>query len=557
MVPCLRSLPKSLSCLNHKQHITRIALRAIRQRMVECAGTMRIKPCVAPRINIRTPQDRQLPILSYFTASKMLAMRKFALYGIIGIFLCGVLPVYANQTDSIPAAVLAWAKKTGARKKPTAARIFLVNNYGAFKDGKTLTTAAIQQAIDACAAKGGGVVSFEPGEYVTGSIFLKSNVHLQIGKGVTLLGSQSFGDYPEINTRIAGIEMKWPAALINIIGQQNVLVSGEGKVNARGKFCWDKYWTMRRQDYEPRGLRWIVDYDAKRVRTFLVQGSADITLKGVTFSNAGFWTVQLLYSKYITVDGIIVRNNEDGKGPSTDGVDVDSSSWVLIENCDIDCNDDDFCLKAGRDWDGLRVNRPTEYVVIRNCIARKGGGLLTLGSETSGSIRHVLATNLVAMGTGNGFHIKSATTRGGTVEDVYFINNKLDSVGNAFHFTMNWNPTYSYSKLPEGYNYDSIPVHWKTMLQKVEPASKGIPVFRNIYVSGIHAKGVKRVISATGLKQSSLQNFHFKDVTIQAAAAGEIDHATGWTFDNVTLSTQDKIPLKVSNAASMDTLQAH
>ena len=126
----------------------------------------------------------------------------------------------------------------------------------------------------------------------------------------------------------------------------------------------------------------------------------------------------------------------------------------------------DFCLKAGRDADGLRVNRPTEYVVIRKSIARKGGGLLTLGSETSGGIRHVLATDLIAMGTGNGFHIKSATTRGGTVEDIHFQNITMDSVGNAFMFTMNWNPTYSYSSLPKEYNYDSIPAHWKTLLQK-------------------------------------------------------------------------------------------
>ncbi|MDF2192877.1 glycosyl hydrolase family 28 protein [Paraflavitalea sp. CAU 1676] len=482
-------------------------------------------------------------------------MRRIALYGIVAsVVLLFSLPALANQPDSIPAHVLAWAKKTGARKQPTNKRIFLVNKYGAVKNGQTLTTAAIQKAIDDCAVKGGGIVTFEPGEYVTGSIFLKSNVHLQIGKGVTLLGSQSFSDYPEIDTRIAGIEMKWPAALINIIGQQNVMVSGEGKVNARGKFCWDKYWTMRRQEYEPKGLRWIVDYDAKRVRTFLVQESADITLKGVTFSNAGFWTVQLLYSKYLTVNGVIIRNNEDGKGPSTDGVDVDSSSWVLIENCDIDCNDDDFCLKAGRDWDGLRVNRPTEYIVIRNSIARKGGGLLTVGSETSGSIRHVLATNLVAMGTGNGFHIKSATTRGGTVEDIYFINNQLDSVGNAFHFTMNWNPTYSYSKLPDGYNYDSIPAHWKAMLQKVEPAEKGIPQFRNIYVSGIKAAGVKRVISATGLSQSLLTGFHFKDVTIDAATTGDISYASGWQFHNVHITSKDKFPLKTTNTDNMQSM---
>ena len=128
-----------------------------------------------------------------------------------------------------------------------------------------------------------------------------------------------------------------------------------------------------RKEYDAKGLRWIVDYDVKRVRTVLVQNSSDITVKGITFKNAGFWTIQLLYSHHLTVNGVIIKNNEDGSGPSTDGVDVDSSSWVLIENCDIDCNDDNFCLKAGRDWDGLRVNRPTEYVVIRKCYCTERG----------------------------------------------------------------------------------------------------------------------------------------------------------------------------------------
>src|SRR5438034_6165439 len=116
--------------------------------------------------------------------------------------------------------------------------------------------------------------------------------------------------------------MKWPAALINLIGVKNDALTGKCIINARGKFCWDKYWTMRKE-YDAKGLRWVVDYDAKRVRTVLVQNSSNVSLKTITIKNAGFWTVQLLYSKFITVDGIIVRNNEDGKGPSTDGVDVD------------------------------------------------------------------------------------------------------------------------------------------------------------------------------------------------------------------------------------------
>ncbi len=237
--------------------------------------------------------------------------------------------------------------------------------------------------------------------------------------------------------------MRWPAALINVINVKNAAVTGKGIINARGKFNWDLYWKTRKE-YDAKGLRWIVDYDVKRVRTLLVQNAENITIKGLTFKNAGFWTVQLLYSKYITVDGVVIRNNEDGSGPSTDGIDVDSSSWVLIENCDIGCNDDNFCLKAGRDWDGLRVNMPTEYVVIRNCIARRGAGLVTLGSETSGGIRHVLATGLYAKHTDNGLRIKSAATRGGTIEDIYFQNTVMDSVNNAFQFNLNWYPEYSY-----------------------------------------------------------------------------------------------------------------
>ncbi|MEO5564310.1 MAG: glycosyl hydrolase family 28 protein [Chitinophagaceae bacterium] len=460
---------------------------------------------------------------------------------LVAVFIVSVFTIAAQTSQKLD-----WVSKVGARKTPSSKKQYWVNDYGAISDGSKVTTKSIQQAIDECSAKGGGIVSFKPGTYLMGSIFLKKNVHLIIDKEVLIKGSQDFADYPEIDTRIAGIEMKWPAALINIIKQQNVQVSGKGKINAQGKFCWDKYWAMRRE-YEPRGLRWVVDYDAKRVRTFLVQSSSDITLKELTFSNAGFWTVQLLYSDHLTVDGITIKNNEDGKGPSTDGIDIDSSSWVLVENCDIDCNDDDFCLKAGRDADGLRVNRPTEYVVIRKCIARKGGGLLTLGSETSGGIRHVLATDLVAMGTGNGFHIKSATTRGGTVEDIHFRNIEMDSVGNAFMYTMNWNPTYSYSNLPPGYSYDSLPVHWKKLLEKVEP-EKGTPHFKDIYVSNVTVKHARKAINAAGMKESGLNNFNFDNVKINTDNAGEINFANDWKWKNVSIEAKDKGGVVVKNS---------
>ena len=426
------------------------------------------------------------------------------------LLLCLATNLMAQQLPK-----LEWILKTGAKKFPSSKKIFSVNDYGAVSDTVTVNSSFIQKAIDDCAAKGGGIVTFKPGTYVTGSIFLKTNVHLRIDKGVLILGSQNFDDYPEIATRIAGIETTWPAALINIIGAKNAAVTGTGIVNARGKFCWDKYWTMRKE-YDTKGLRWIVDYDAKRVRTLLVQKSSDITIKNLTFKNAGFWTVQLLYSDHLTVDGVVIKNNEDGSGPSTDGIDVDSSSWVLIENCDIDCNDDNFCLKAGRDWDGLRVNIPTEYVVIRKCIARRGAGLVTLGSETSGSIRHILATDLHAKNTDNGLRVKSATTRGGVIEDIYFLNSALDSINNVFQFNLNWYPAYSYSELPKRYVYDSVPAHWKAMLHKVTPASKGIPVAKDFYINNIKASNAKNAFVASGLEQSTLKNFNFSNSTIAA-----------------------------------------
>jgi len=459
------------------------------------------------------------------------------------IFFLGYWNSSFSQTKTVSSPDMSWVAKTGAKSFPSSQKIFSANSYGAVSDTGTINSSFIQKAIDDCAAKGGGIVTFKPGTYVTGAIFLKSNVHLRIDKGVLILGSTNFNDYPEIQTRIAGIETTWPAALINVIDAKNAAVTGDGIVNARGKFCWDKYWNMR-TEYDTKGLRWIVDYDAKRIRTFLVQNSSDITLKGLTFKNAGFWTVQLLYSHHLTVDGVVIKNNEDGSGPSTDGIDVDSSSWLLIQNCDIDCNDDNFCLKAGRDWDGLRVNRPTEYVVIRKCIARRGAGLITLGSETSGSVRNVLATDLTAKHTDNGLRIKSATIRGGTIENIYFKNSVLDSTKNIFQFNLNWYPAYSYSELPKGYNYDSIPQHWKAMLHKVEPPERGIPTAKNIFVNNIKATNSNKVFEVAGLEQSPLVNFNFADCYVTASTIGTLDFTQGWNFNNFKMSVTNKPVLK-------------
>lgn len=434
---------------------------------------------------------------------------------------------------------LSWALKVGAKSYP-GNKLFKVKDCQTVNDGKTLCTKQIQDAIDACNSAGGGTVVFAPGKYLTGALFIKKGVNLCIGKGVTLMASTDISNYPELRSRIAGIEMVWPSAVINVIDQKNAAISGEGTIDFQGKVFWDKYWEMRKQ-YEKEGLRWIVDYDCKRVRGILISGSSDISLKGVHLMRSGFWAVQVLYSSYCTVDGININNNMGGHGPSTDGIDIDSSTRILVQNCDIDCNDDNICIKSGRDADGLRVNRPTEYVVVRNCIARKGAGLITCGSETSGSIRNILAYNMKAYGTSSALRIKSAMNRGGTVENIYMDNVKADSVGSVLAADLNWNPSYSYSTLPEKYVGKEIPEHWKVMLTPVVPVEKGYPHFKNVYLSNVKAQNAKQFISASGWNDKlRLENFYLNNIKAKVEGAGNISFTDHFSIKNIKLKVSDK-----------------
>jgi len=360
-----------------------------------------------------------------------------------------------------------------------------------------------------------------------------------------LLGSQDDNDYPRAPTRVAGIEMPWPSALVNVNDARNVKISGGGTIDGRGKKWWDKYWALRRE-YEPKGLRWASDYDAERVRLMVISRSSDVTVENVSLKRSGFWTVQILYSDHVTIDGVRISDNG---GPSTDGVDIDSSSYVLVQNCDIDNNDDDICLKAGRDFDGLRVGRPTEYIFIRDNLIRRGGGIISFGSETSGGIRHVAALNNRGIGTKEGIRFKSAKTRGGYVEDVIIRGLKMENVPLPFTFTLNWNPSYSYATIPPGMK--NVPAYWIVMNTPVVPAERGFCLFRNIRIENAEIVGADRIFTAAGLPEKLIENVSFSNITAEGNQAGSIEYALNWTLKNVKLRTKSGEAVKISNSRAM------
>ena len=455
-----------------------------------------------------------------------------------------------TKTQSTDESLPSWTKKTGARTKPSSKRTCSINSFGAKADGTTNSAAAIQRAIDKCSRAGGGIVSFETGAYVTGALFVKDNVDLSVGEGVTLLGSQDDNDYPRAPTRVAGIEMTWPSALINVSDSKNVKISGGGTIDGRGQKWWDKYWALRRA-YEPKGLRWASDYDAERVRLMVISRSSDVTIENVSLKRSGFWTVQVLYSDHVTVDGVKISDNG---GPSTDGVDIDSSAYVLVQNCDIDNNDDDICLKAGRDFDGLRVARPTEYVFIRDNLIRRGGGIISFGSETSGGIRHVAALNNRGIGTKEGVRFKSAKTRGGYVEDVIVRGLKMENVPLPFTFTLNWNPSYSYASIPK--DMKDAPAYWSVMNTPVLPVERGYCLIRNIRIENVEVVGADRIFTAAGLPEKLIENVAFSNINAKGNQAGSIEYATNWTLRNVRLKTKTGEAIRIANSRDVSMSEA-
>ncbi len=307
-------------------------------------------------------------------------------------------------------------------------KVFNVRDFGAVGDGSTKDTRAIQAASDAAYANGGGVVTIPAGRYLTGALFFRNGVDLNIEEGATLVSTVETEDFPQISTRFEGIERKWRCALLNFDNSRGVRVFGKGAIEGRGQE-WSKHKNSDGHWGRPRMLCF----------TNCPGGS----IRDLTMRNHASWCLHVLYTDGFKIDGVNI--SVDSYVPSSDGVDIDSSSNIEMTNVYTNVTDDCLSIKSGKNEDGRRVARPSMNIVVMDCNFDGGHGV-AMGSEISGCIRNVLIENCIC-GEKNQAPVrfKSQPSRGGIVEDITFKDFKLENCGTFISANMIWRMVEDYA----------------------------------------------------------------------------------------------------------------
>jgi hypothetical protein len=427
-----------------------------------------------------------------------------------GIFVF-LLPVFfvfygaAAQTDPFRAPFAMPA----LRLPDIPGRTYDIRSFGALEGGAK-NTEAIRSAIGAAAASGGGVVLIPRGRWLTGAIHLESHTGLRLEKGAELLFSQDPADYlPVVFSRHEDTECFKYSAFIYADRKTDIAITGEGVLNGQGTPWWA--WKEERKDLEAKlidmGNRDVpvnqrvfdgADGNGLRPAFFQPMRCKNILVEGVTFLYGAFWTITPTYCENVIIRGVTIETEgEGGHTPNGDGVDPSSCRNVLIEGCTFNTGDDCIAIKAGRDRDGLRVNAPTENVIIRHCRGFNGHGGIVVGSETAGGVSNVFARDCSFSGTDRIVRIKTARGRGGVLQHMWFQDLSGERVRlEGIHLNM----LYTGSRLPE------------------QPPGPATPRIRDMHFSRItQSSGQGYALEILGLPEMPVEDVTFDSLSIRSA----------------------------------------
>ncbi|MBO5444054.1 MAG: exopolygalacturonase [Muribaculaceae bacterium] len=298
----------------------------------------------------------------------------------LALVFCLALSAAAQFTvfpDGSP--VDAWFNATDTPDISRLGKKYVVTDYGVVNDSTLLQTEALQAVIDLAAQNGGGVVTIPNGTFLSGSLFFRPATHLHLEKGARLKGSDAITHYRIIPTRLEGQTINYFAALVNADRCDGFTITGEGTIDGNGHRFYDEFWLRRKVNPKCTNL------EALRPRMAYISNSKNVTVSGVHMVNSGFWTNHLYNCERVKYLGVTILAPTDGypKGPSTDAIDLDVCSDVLISGCHMNVNDDGVCLKGGKGTyvDTIQGNGPVQRVIVDRCSFGKTNAGVTFGSE--------------------------------------------------------------------------------------------------------------------------------------------------------------------------------
>ncbi|WP_233998746.1 glycoside hydrolase family 28 protein [Microbulbifer pacificus] len=404
------------------------------------------------------------------------------------------------------------------------ARDFPVSDFNVNADN---VRPAVLAAIDAAVKAGGGRVVIPRGQWISrGPIELRSRIELHLEKDAVLQFSANAEDYlPVVKSRWEGTELYTYSPLIYASNVEDVAITGEGIIdgNAESNF---KRWHPK-QDTDMQRLRRMgadgvpveqrIFGEGTFLRPPLVQffHARRVLLQGFTAINSPFWVNHLVYAEHATVRGIRV----DSHFPNNDGVDIESSSNVLVENSWFRTGDDSVVVKSGRDLDGRSIGVPSRRIVVRNNDMGGEDGV-ALGSEMSGGIRDVFFTDNILRKGISAFRFKANLDRGGLVENVRLRNLTVESFDNLFWFQLNY-PGELGGFFPSTYRdivFENIQVQEVGTFLEVH-APEAAPL-RDVLFRDIHVEKV-----ATPLVIENAVNLKFEEVKL---GSQRIDGVLSW-----------------------------
>lgn len=427
------------------------------------------------------------------------------------------------------------------------AKDYNASMFGVKSNGTTLNTNSIQKGIDFISENGGGRLVFYVGRYLTGTIYLKSNVTIQLEEGAILVGSDNPLDY-EMNKN-------W-TALIFALDQQNIGITGKGVIDGRGFEVATNLVDLIHKGVVSDPLKYDRPRETIRPQNIYFRGCRNVIIRGILLKNPGSWNQQYDQCRNVVIDGISVDSKSYWNNDGVDIVDCDS---VSVTNSYFDAADDGICLKS-HSADFLCQN-----VFIHNNTVRTSANGIKFGTASLGGFRNIRIINNLVYDTYRSA-ITFAAVDGGIVEDVTVDSLRSINTGNVIFLRIgerragkkgsmkNISISNVYAEVPStkpdaGYNYEG-PV--EDLPRNISPSSiVGMPDVKieNVLLKNIEIRypgGGDPSYAKVGLDEldkvpemaSSYPEFSmFKELP---AWGFYIRHAKGITFENVSLSCSKK-----------------